>query len=167
MLNKAPKPVEKWGLDKRALKIVKKNLNLWLEHFKSFSDAPLFNNKLSDIHRCDFLKMDFFYFTNCQTLVSKEIEMKGTEKNQKIRWRKDAKLLAMYLATLLSENFIKKNACSHCGYDNRFINGFEDGSGHYLVCPKCGYTTIGTYPPFYDKLPILLKKDLEEHGIKF
>ena len=139
MKKKQPTPIDKWGLDKRNLKIVKRELNRWLQLFITQADGMTGN-----VYRADFVNDDFFYFTDCRDTVSKEVESSGVENNLKIR--------------------NKEYHCTHCGWRGEtVIAGFPDGGGHFTFCPKCGKTDICTYPGFYDTCIEHLKKAL---GVK-
>jgi len=159
MKKKQPTSIDKWGLDKRNLKIVKRELNRWLQLFITQADGMTGN-----VYRADFVNDDFFYFTDCRDTVSKEVESVGVENNLKIRNRKRKVLLQLLIRTMLGETFYKEYHCTHCGWRGEtVIAGFPDGGGHFTFCPKCGKTDICTYPGFYDTCIEHLKKAL---GVK-
>lgn len=145
MKKKIPTPIDKWGLDKRSLKIVKRELNRWLQLFVTQA-----NGATGNVYRANFIEDDFFFFTNCQDILAKEVESKGVENNQKIGKRKNKVWLQLLIRTLLGETFYKEYHCTHCDYvGETIIAGFPDGGGHVTFCPKCGKTDICTYPAYY------------------
>ena len=161
-----PKLIPEWGLDKKSLKIVKKNITAWMEHFGKQSDMRFTDNKLKDVNRFDLIKMRFFFFTDCRDLISKEVESKGVENNLIVRRRKRAKMLTLIFSTLLGNDHNAKIKCTHCGYPEKIIDGFDDGSGHFIFCPKCGLTSLYTYPPYYDTCLSNLSKKLAEYEVE-
>lgn len=159
MKKKQPTSINNWKLDKRNLKIVKREINRWLQLFITQAEGMTGN-----VYRANFIEDDFFYFTDCRKIVSKEIESKGVEDNLKIRRRKNKVLLQLLMRTMLGETFYKEYHCTHCGHvGETIIAGFSDGGGHFTFCPKCGKTDICTYPEFYDTCIKNIKKAL---GVK-
>lgn len=130
----------------------------WLEMLKKQA-----NGREGCVHRADFENNDFFYFTDCTDILSKDPEAKGVEDNRNIQLRKRTVMAQLLIKTLLGINNPKKIKCSHCGFEDRYIDALPNGGGHFLYCPKCHYTNICTYPGYYatcieDVLKIIKKK---------
>ena len=139
---------------------VKAWLDEWLEHFIEAAQGETAN-----VYRADFDKMDFFYFTNCNDVLSKDPESLGDESNLTIRKRKRTIMLQLFVRTLLGEELGTKLKCSHCGYPEMHIDGTDNGGGHFTYCPKCHYTAFNTYPEFYAEFIKYMKMKLIEKGI--
>ena len=127
----------------------KAKVRAWLmgivRHYKRMSDGDR-----ETVHRFDIENLDFFYFTDCRDILSKNPESKGVEDADAIRKRKKAIEYKMIFETLLGKKLGRKSPCSHCGYEDRWIDSLGDGTGHFLFCPKCFMTTIVTYPIGYN-----------------
>lgn len=134
-------------------------LNRWMQHFTRMSDG-----ERETVERYDLENLDFFYFTNCVDILSKNPESKGVEDDERIRKRKKAVEYKLLFKTLLGEKLGKKRPCSHCGNNDRWINSLGDGTGHYVYCPKCKMTVIVTYPIGYNTCIDRVKEDLKKHG---
>ena len=147
-------------LNKKTEAKVREWLNDWLQHFIALAD-----NEEGNIYRADFKKLDVFYFTNCNDILSKDPESAGVESNKKIRRRKQCVMMQMFVKTLLDVEMGKKMKCTHCGYPDRYIDGTDNGGGHFVYCPKCKYTSFGTYPEFYDEFLKYMNMKLKEKGV--
>ena len=97
------------------------------------------------VFRADFENLDFFYFTNCNDILKDDPEYKAQETNKKIRRRKEYVKLQLLIKTLLGEKVGQKKKCTHCGYEDCYINGVSNG--HYIFCPKCKKITLVSYLP--------------------
>lgn len=137
-----PKSIDEWGLCKKSTKKVKKELKKWLQLFLEQSQG-----RSGNVYRADFLNQDFFFFTDCKDILSKDPEGTGQEVNLEIRKRKRNVFNQLFVKTLLGEKLGKKIKCSRCGYDEVYINGFN--GGHFTYCRKCQKTDICTYPDYY------------------
>ncbi|GAG99194.1 unnamed protein product, partial [marine sediment metagenome] len=120
--------------------------------------------RVGNVYRADFEKMDLFFFTECNKLVSEEVESTGQEQNLEIRRRKRMVILQLLLKSLIDKVTILKLKCSHCGYEDVFIDSRPSGGGHYKFCPKCGKTDICTYPESYDTTMDEVKIELVKKG---
>jgi len=141
------KTLEELPLSKKTKIIVEIWLKDWLKMLIKNADG-----REGTVYRADFEKNDFFYFTNCNDILLNDPEARGQEHNRKIQIRKRTIMAQLLIKNLLGGEYVewKKNKCSHCGYHNRYIDSLPDGNGHFLFCPNCLYTTIGTYPNGYD-----------------
>lgn len=147
----------------------KAKVRAWLtgimHHFERMSAG-----ERETVERYNFDNLDFFYFTDCRDILSKNPESKGVEDADTIRKRKKAVEYKLIFQSLLGKKLGRKRPCSHCGNDDRIIDSFENGTGHYLFCRKCGMTTIVTYPIGYgtcikilaEKLQLKHKVDLKK-----
>lgn len=153
-----PKPVDEWGLDRKSLKIVKRQLKLWLKLF--YKQA---NYRTGTVYRADAIKNDYFFFTDCRDLVSKEVESRGQEHSKKIRKRKRSVYGQLIIKNLLGKVDRIITPCNHCGYPEVFVNGVD--GGHYDICPKCFKTVIVTYPNFYSTCVPDVIDDAIKHDI--
>jgi len=126
----------------------KAKVRAWLmgivRHYKKMSDGDR-----ETVHRFDIDNLDYFYFTDCRDILSKNPESKGVEDAETIARRKRAIEYKLVFETLLGKKLGRKRPCGHCGNDDRIIDSLRDGTGHYLFCEKCGMTTIVTYPIGY------------------
>jgi len=120
-------------------------LNRWMQHFKRMA-----NGNRETVERYDLENLDFFYFTDCRDILSKNPESKGVEDQEAIKRRKKAIEYKLLFEYLLGNKLGKKRPCSHCGNEDRIIDSLGDGTGHFLFCPKCGMTTVVTYPIGYE-----------------
>lgn len=152
------KPITEWGLTVEAEAIVRKELKRWLKLFIKQA-----NGQQGNVFRADFKNIDFFYFTNCNDILSKEPESLSVEGNLDIRRRKRTIMMQLFVKTLLGEKLGKILKCSHCGYVGERIEGCQSMGGHFKFCPKCKKTTIVTYPKFYnivlDEVKEYIKKE--------
>ena len=142
-------------LNKRNETKVKVWLETWLNHF-----IELANGEEGNVRRANFEEMDFFYFTDCRDLVSKEVESTGQEQSLKMRRRKRMILFQLMLKNLLGRTTYTPVPCSHCGYKEIYFGGVD--GGHFDYCPKCGKTNVCTYPNFYDEAMKLVVAQLIE-----
>lgn len=128
----------------------KAKVRMWLmqimNHFERMSDG-----ERETVERYDIDNLDFFYFTDCRDILNKNPESKGVEDAETIKNRKKAVEYKLLFQTLLGKKLGRKRPCSHCGNEDRIIDSFGDGTGHFLFCEKCGMTTIVTYPVGYGK----------------
>jgi hypothetical protein len=138
------KTIDDLKLSKKAKAVVKTWLDEWLNMFIAQAQG-----REGTVHRADFVKDDFFYFTDCTDILSKDPEAKGQENNRSIVNRKQKVMLQLFVKTLLGTVNCKKIKCSHCGYSDRYIGPLSNGTGHFMYCPHCKYTTICTYPLGY------------------
>jgi len=126
----------------------KAKVRIWLmeiiKHYKKMSDGDR-----ETVHRFDMGNLDFFYFTDCRDILSKNPESKRAEDIESIKKRKKAIEYKLIFETLLGKKLGKKRPCSHCGNDDRIIDSLGNNAGHFLFCEKCGMTTIVTYPIDY------------------
>lgn len=152
-----PKAITEWGLDKRSLRKVREQLKNWLDLFYKQADY-----REGNIYRADFVNQDFFFFTDCRDILSKDPEGTGQEFNLEIRKRKRNVFNQLFIKTLLGLQIGKKIKCSHCGFDDVFISGFD--GGHYTFCSKCGKTDICTYPNAYNNTIVNVVDDLVKKG---
>lgn len=141
----------------------KAKVQMWLmqimKHFERMSDGDR-----ETVERYDLDNLDFFYFTDCRDVLSKNPESKGVEDAETIKKRKKAVEYKLLFKYLLGKELGRKRPCSHCGNEDRFINSLGDGTGHYLFCPKCGMTTIVTYPIGYQTCIQRIIDNLKKHG---
>ena len=154
------KSLEALKLSKKAKAIVKTWLEEWLTIFELQADG-----KEGTVFRANFEELDFFYFTNCNDILLNNPESKGVEANEKIIKRKRAVHQQLFIKTLLGTLVLKKNKCSHCGYHNRYIHGLPNGTGHFLYCPNCKYTTVGTYPEGFEHCMNIIKGMVAEKNL--
>lgn len=153
-------PITKWNIPEKYIAVVREELGAWLQLFISLAGG-----RTGNVYRADWENFDLFYFTECNDLVSKEIESTGVEAALDIRRRKRAVLMQIFIRSLLGEDLNRKLKCSHCGLpDGVYIGGLPSGAGHYRYCPKCGKTDICTYPQFFDTAIAEAKKELERKG---
>lgn len=138
------KTINDLKLSKKAKAVVRTWLDEWLDMFIAQA-----NGRQGTVHRADFANDDFFYFTDCTDVLSKDPEAKGQEESRSIIKRKQKVMLQLLIKTLLGTVECKKIKCSHCGYPDRYIGPLSNGTGHFLYCPKCQYTNICTYPSGY------------------
>jgi len=155
------KTIEDLKLPKR----YKCRIKAWLEEWLNMLIAEA-NGRQGTVYRANFEKNDFFYFTDCTDILSKDPEAKGQEENREIQIRKRVVMSQLLIKNLLGQTNWKKNKCSHCGFENRWIEVIGDGYGHFLYCPRCHYTTIGTYPGGYatcmENIRIKIAKEYRE-----
>lgn len=138
------KTIDDLKLSKKSKAVVKTWLEEWLNTFIAQA-----RGREGTVHRADFLADDFFYFTDCTDILHDNPESQGYEDNVKIRKRKQKVMLQLLIKTLLGTVKCKKIKCSHCGFSDRYIGPLSNGTGHFLYCPNCKYTTIATYPDGY------------------
>lgn len=134
------------GLHKKTRKKVEEWLQEWLDLFIKQA-----NNKPAWVYRADFVKDDFFYFTDCKDILEKDPESKGQEHNLVIRKRKRKIMMQLFIKTLLGQNLmLNVITCNHCGYRGCWIEGLKDGNGHWVFCPKCKKTDVHVFPDGYN-----------------
>lgn len=146
-------------LRKKTEKKVEEWLQEWINHFITLADG-----REGNVYRANFEKMDLFFFTECNDLVSKDIESTGNEKNMEIRRRKRMVVLQLLLKTMKGEKIGRKIKCSHCGFGDVYIGSRPSGGGHYMFCEKCCKTDVCTYPDFYDTTMDEVKSELVKKG---
>lgn len=110
----------------------------WLEMLIQQADGQQGN-----VHRADFVKEDFFYFTNCNDILAEDPESLSKETNPKITRRKQKVMLQLFIKNLLGVKVGKVIKCSHCGYEGMLIDGTYNG--HFTFCPKCKYLVVNGY----------------------
>jgi len=144
-------------LSKKSKKIVEDWLLEWLELFRKNSD-----NRPYWVYRLDFENSDFFFFTGCQDILSKDPEARAVENNKQIRIRKRNVFHQLLIKTLLGQHIpICKIKCNHCGFEPCEINGLDDLGGHWVYCPKCKKTDIHVFPSSYDTCMLEIKNKVK------
>lgn len=139
-------------------KLDKLKIERWLQEWLDML-IKIANGREGTVYRADFENNDFFYFTDCTDVLSKDPEAKGMESDRRIQIRKRVVMSQLLIKNLLGKTDWIKIKCSHCGYENRWIDSIGDGFGHFIFCPKCWYTTIGSYPGGYIScMPCISKK---------
>jgi len=133
-----PQNIDKWGLDDKNKKIVRRELGKWLKHFMDMSQQEAGN-----VYRCDFVNWDFFYFTKCHDLMGNKPEQKAVENSKQIAFRKDQVFMQLFLKTLLNDIRLLHSFCTHCGAENH-VESITNG--HMYFCPSCGKTDVSVYP---------------------
>lgn len=118
-------------------------LREWLDMLIKNADG-----KEGNVYRADFETKNFFYFTDCRDLISKEIESKAQETSKAVIIRKRYIMNQLLVKSLLGEVKLLKLECSHCGCKKVWIESFEGGFMKY--CPKCKVTQITVFPNAYD-----------------
>lgn len=113
-------------------------LQEWLNLFVIQADG-----RQGNVYRADFEQEDFFYFTSCDDIISKDPEFLAQETNSDVMRRKQRVHLQLLMKNLLGEFVPKKIKCSHCGYEDRYIGKMYNG--HYVYCPKCHYLSANGY----------------------
>ena len=139
------RPINEWGLTRSAEGIVRKELRLWLKIFIKNAGG-----RTGNVFRADFIKDDFFFFTECNDKLLNNPESKGVEDALSIRRRKRMVLFQLFIRTLLGEKLGKILKCTHCGYIGERIEASKSLGGHFKYCPNCKKTTIVTYPNYYN-----------------
>lgn len=120
--------------DLKLTKATEKKVENWLKEILGALIIQADGRK-GNVYRADFDNQDFFYFTECNDLVSKEVESKSVESSLDIRKRKRVIMSQLLIRNLLGEKLEKKIKCSHCGYEECTIDSTYNG--HYTFCPKC------------------------------
>lgn len=144
-----PKTLKDLNLKYRDRKKVEKWLQKWLMLFLEQADF-----REGNVYRANFIIPDFFFFTDCKDLMRDDPESTGQERSLKVRTRKRNVFLQLFVRTLLGEKLGKKIKCSHCGYDDVYINSYD--GGHFTYCKECGKTDICTYPNAYNTLDFVM-----------
>jgi len=136
------KKVKDWILLCEDKEHIEAELRKWLQHFIEVAEG-----KEGNVIECDFDKFNVKYYTDCKDILDKDPECKSAETNPRIRRRKQAVFLQLFIKTLLDEVKIKKMkySCSHCGCEDVTFNGIHNG--HYLRCPKCKKIDLIFYEP--------------------
>lgn len=133
-------------------------LEEWLAMLKTNADY-----KEGNVYRADFEKMDFFYFTDCRDILSNKIESKAQETNIKILIRKRYVMNQLLVKAMLGTLKLNKIKCSHCGYEDVWIDHIE--GGFFKWCPKCSKTDISVFPGGFDTcVENILKKLKKKYG---
>jgi len=138
------KTLKDLNISKQAKKTVENWLQEWLDMLITVA-----NGREGTVYRADFENDSFFYFTDCTDILGDDPKAKGHENNRKIQIRKRVIMSQLLIKNLLGKTDWIKIRCSHCGHPDRWIDVIGDGFGHFIFCPKCWYTTIGTYPGGY------------------
>jgi formyltetrahydrofolate synthetase len=134
------KYIDEWGLDRKAKRIVKRELTRWVETFLSRAD-----NAIYQVELCDFKNNVLFFFTKCQDILKDNPEEKGVEDNFTIRKRKRQIMYALFLKQLIGDKIKTwSRLCSHCGNTNMTIKSICEGT-FYRHCPDCKNLVINTY----------------------
>lgn len=143
-------------LSKKATAIVEEWLGEWLELFQRQADhRPYW------VYRVNFDKSDFFFFTGCKDILSKDPEARAVENNKTIRVRKRNVMFQLLIKTMMDKRIpICKLECNHCGYKNCYIDSLPDLGGHWVYCPKCHKTDIHVFPMSYDTCINNIKKQI-------
>jgi len=140
MRHKKLKYVNEWGLDKRATRIVKRELGKWIEAFIERADNARFQ-----VEECNFKENKLFFFTTCHDVLKDEPEETGIESSIKIRKRKRQICYALLLKQLIGADIRQwSHKCSHCGNTNMIIEGVGNSSYH-RHCPDCNRFVIDTF----------------------
>jgi len=151
------KTIDDLKLSKKAKAIVKDWLQEWLDMMIRQA-----NGQQGNVYRADFKKLDFFYFTDCTDILSKDPEAKGVEDNRSIVIRKRIVMSQLLLKNLMGTFKRLKIKCTHCGFDDVYIASLKTASGHFKWCPKCFKTDISTYPNSYDTCVDSMRKQLRK-----
>jgi len=101
------------------------------------------NGEEGTVIRANFPEDDFFFFTACKDILNKDPESKSSETNPLIHKRKSKVMMQLLLKTLMGMKVGRKSPCSHCGYEDRDVQGMYNG--HFVYCPHCGYLVINGY----------------------
>lgn len=137
MVVKEPRSIDKWNLDEKSMRVVKRELSLWLDHFIDKAEKETAN-----VYRCDFINWDFFYFTKCHDLMKQKKEGLAVESSRDINFRKDQVFMQLFIKTLLNKIEIIKTKCTHCGEDTIVDSVYK---GHWYYCPSCGKADVSVY----------------------
>ena len=156
--NNKIKYVDEWGLDKRALKIVKHNLSNWVDEFLNRADFARFQVEI-----CNFKENKLFFFTTCHDKLKDNPEETGIETSIEIRRRKRNICYALLLKQLMGDPIRQWDGkCSHCGNTNMIIKSVGAGS-YYRYCKDCNRFVIDTYKnDFGLAVQMLYNKYIEE-----
>jgi len=144
--------------DLKLSKPTEKKVEAWLQEWLDMLIKNA-NGREGTVYRANFENNSFFYFTDCTDVLGNDPEARGMENNRRIQIRKRVIMSQLLIKNLLGRTDWIKIKCSHCGYPDRWIDGIGDGFGHFIFCPRCWYTTIGTYPGGYlTCMPCINKK---------
>lgn len=155
-----PVPIKDWGLNKKAEEKVRANLGAWLEMLIEYA-----NGKEGNVFRADTIKKELFFFTDCKDILSKNPESKAVETAKEIRIRKRYVMMQLLVKNIIDGPIKRTIKCTHCGYEDVYIDSLSDLGGHYKFCAKCGKTDLCIYPNIYDSVMSTLKKDLLGKGL--
>lgn len=139
MRNK-PRSIEKWGLTPKDEKKVKKELNKWLQLLITQAKG-----REGNVHRADFIREDFFYFTDCTDILKDDPECKSVETNPRIRARKQKVMCQLLIKNILGINLTRELKCTHCGSTNMRIDSTVNG--HFTRCKNCEKISLVGYTP--------------------
>ena len=152
------KTLDDLKLCKKSHKKVEEWLTEWLNMFIRQA-----NGRTGWPYRADFEKDDFFFFTDCKDILSKDPESMGQESNELIRSRKRKVFLILLMKTLLGrKNICDEIKCGHCGYKPCWIDSLRNGTGHWVYCPKCKKTDIHVFPAGYDSCMQIIRTQIEQ-----
>lgn len=156
------KYVDEWGLDKKTLRIVKRNLGYWIDEFLKRADFAHFQ-----VEECNFKEDELFFFTTCHDKLKDNPEETGIEVNMDIRRRKRNICYALLFKQLIGAEIRQwSHKCSHCGNTNMIIKGVGAGS-YYRYCKDCHRFVIDTYRnDFTPTLGAIHKKYIYDWEIK-
>lgn len=144
------------SLCKKSRKKVEGWLQEWLDLFIKQA-----NGKQGWAYRADFENNDFFFFIDCKDILEKDPEARAHENNSAIRSRKQKVLLQLLMKTLMGkENICDTIKCSHCRFSPCWIEGLEDGTGHWTFCPKCRKLEVQVFPEGYDNCINKIKREI-------
>lgn len=148
--------------DLKLSKKTHKKVEAWLESWlKLFEEQA--NGKHAWVYRADFIKDDFFYFTDCKDILEIDPEAKAEENNLAIRNRKRKILMQLFVKTLLGKNLgLITITCNHCKYRGCHIEGLKNGTGHFVYCPKCKKTDIHVFPEGYNTCMKLVQEKIAD-----
>jgi len=128
--------------DLKLSKKTKEKISLWLGEWVDLLVKQA-DGREGNVIRADFAKDDFFFFTDCNDILKKDPESLSKETNPAIGRRKSKVMMQLLVKTLMGEKIGRKSPCSHCGYEDRDVQGMYNG--HYVYCPHCGYLVINGY----------------------
>lgn len=134
------KYIDEWGLDKHARKIVKHELQNWVDEFLKRADFARFQ-----VEECNFKENKLFFFTTCHDKLKDNSEETGIEVNIDIRRRKRNICYALLFKQLIGAEIRQwSHKCSHCGNTNMIIKPVGNSS-YYRYCKDCKRFVIDTY----------------------
>lgn len=148
-----PKTVDKWNLSDGAKDVIKRELQKWLDMLIEQADG-----KTGNVIRADFIKDDFYFYTDCRDIMKNDPEWKSDETNNKVRSRKIKVLHQLLLRQIMGQKLGRKLTCTHCGNEET-ITKCENGNFKY--CPHCKKIRLIGYLPTFDKTVESMLKLLE------
>jgi len=135
-----PRTLDEWKLSPEAKKTVKRELAKWVKLLIEQADG-----REGNVIRANFLKDEFFYFTNCNDILKDDPEYKAHETDNRIIKRKQKVMLQLLLKQIMGEKLGRVLKCSHCGYEGEEMR--KTVNGHYRYCPKCKKISLTSYVP--------------------